>query len=561
MGGDGKDGKGKGKGKGKGNGGRGGGNGKPDAQPRAWQCRSCKSNWNGKDAKFCGGCGSKRAECEFISKPDSRIQAFTDSNESMRKEMADLKKIIDQKGPIGAGGGGRGGNGKGGGNGGTNGGGNVGGKRWGGKAMGSPQPHSLPAASAAPPADSSPLEPTSSPKPVSNFDVLVNFDDTQISLGSLLELLVSNKAYFPEGHRRITEIRSAIDLGHQKRRQVTEPVQLISQTERNIKNSVIKIDKCVNRISTLKTQRQEMDSQIAGEEAKLKYEQTQLQMFKERLDEAKDRQQATAVPSGVLLNQLDGEPGMPTLRRWMQSNFSDLYIHCEQMHWKQQISRHHADLYATWAARQAAINGFATYASNRSVAETDKREVSVARQALQQMLELPHKYVEGLAARAVAEYSAGVECGGRLAIDTQCPVLLSWVKSEDTPFARAATRPGRKRMSGPYLLPENDSSENEPVVVAQYDKSTIWIDARTVILQHDAEMADSLPILGNKRSFEYVQAAELYAASVVQQKHKIMRLPRFSEYMDEVHPESGGGGSSGKGGGGEGNGSPEAKTA
>ena len=314
-------------------------------------------------------------------------------------------------------------------------------------------------------------------------------------------------------------------------------------------------------VSTLKTQRQEMDSQIAGEEAKLKYEQTQLQMFKERLDEAKDRQQATSVPAGVLPNQLDREPGLPTLRKWMQSNYSDLHTHCEQMLWKQQISRHHADLYANWAARQAAINGFAMYAANRSLAEIDHREASVARQAVQQMLELPHQHVEGPAARAVAEYSAGIECGGRLAFDTQCPVLLSWVKSDVTPFARAVTRPGRKRMSGPYLLPEDDSSENEPVVVAPYDKSTIWIDARTVLLQHDAEMADSLPILDNKRSFEYVQAAELYAATVVQQKNKIMRLPRLSDYMDEVHPESGGGGGCSKGCGSEGDGSPEAKTA
>ena len=90
-------------------------------------------------------------------------------------------------------------------------------------------------------------------------------------LADLHDMLESNKAYFPEGHRRIVEIRSAIDVGHQKRADVTEPSVLAQQTERNISNKEKAIDKCFSRIAELKQQRNDIDTQIAAEEEKITF--------------------------------------------------------------------------------------------------------------------------------------------------------------------------------------------------------------------------------------------------------------------------------------------------
>ena len=180
--------------------------------------------------------------------------------------------------------------------------------------------------------------------------MVVTFDNAQISLASLQDMLASNKAHFPEGHRRITEIRDAIEQAHQKRCHITEPATLIQQTERNIASKARAIDKCAVRIADLKSQRDEIDAQIASEETKLKNEQGLLETFRLRLEEAKVKQQATSVATGVLPSELDPEPGMPTLRRWLQANYIDLFTSYEQMQWKQQIARCHADLFANWSA-------------------------------------------------------------------------------------------------------------------------------------------------------------------------------------------------------------------
>ena len=152
-----------------------------------------------------------------------------------------------------------------------------GGKRWGnGKDVSCPPPGQAAAAASQGPvaANGAAASDTPSPsKPVSNYDVLVDFDEAQISLGHLHEMLESTKAYFPEGHKRIVEIRAAIDKGHQKRCQITDPEQLVPQTERNIVNKQRAIDKSISKIDELKAQRDDIDSQISNLESKLKDDQ------------------------------------------------------------------------------------------------------------------------------------------------------------------------------------------------------------------------------------------------------------------------------------------------
>ena len=558
---------GKGKGKGKGGGGGGNakdwgrrGNDKPNDQ-RSWQCRNCKSLTNPKNAKFCGGCASKRDECErqpadsrdkifrdVEKKFAEREKKFAEREKQLRKDFADLKKTFDQKGPNTTGGGNGGGHGggkggNGGGNGAGKGGGNAG-KRWGngnGKDVSCPPPGQAAAAASQGPvaANGAAASDTPSPsKPVSNYDVLVDFDEAQISLGHLHEMLESTKAYFPEGHKRIVEIRAAIDKGHQKRCQITDPEQLVPQTERNIVNKQKAIDKSISKIDELKAQRDDIDSQISNLESKLKDDQTLLEEFKQRLEQAKSRQQQIAAPTGVLPVSLDKEPGMPVLRRWMQANYVDLYNHCEHTQWKQHIAGPHADQFMQWVKHQDAINGFAKYASNRAVAELEPREVEAARGALKCILELPHRFMDGPAARAVDEYSSGIDIGEKQAFGPQCTVLLSWIKDTQVPFAPMGNKKlNRSRMSGPYLLPEEEGKDLEPInISSSYDPTTIWIDARSILRDHDATMLDCLPQPDNKRGYEFIQAAEKYAAAVVQNKDKLRRIPRFDDYIAELAP-------------------------
>ena len=155
--------------------------------------------------------------------------------------------------------------------------------------------------------------------------------------------------------------------------------------------------------------------------------------------------------------------------------------------------------------------------------------------------------MEGPAATAVQAYAEGIECGGSIAFDVQCPVLQQWVKLEDVPFAPiSASSPSRRRMSGPYLLPESDGGEPEPINITNYDQSSIWIEACAVINQHRPELLESLPKNNSqKRSYEYISAAEKYAPD------KMSRIPAFDAYMQEVLQLEGGGG-------GEGNGSTDA---
>ena len=328
---------------------------------------------------------------------------------------------------------------------------------------------------------------------------------------------------------------------------------LAKQTERNISNKEKAIDKCFSRIAELKQQRNEIDTQIAAEEEKLCNEQKLLQTFKQRLGEAKERQVAEGAQSGIPPSQLDSEPGMPTLRPWMQHNYGDLFTQCVHTQWRQPIARPYVDLFANWKTNQDAVNGFAKHAANRLLAEVDSKEALVARQALQCLLELPHKFMRGPAAAAVSKYQNGIECGSAAAFDVNCPVLQSWVRSDVRAFAPVPVRSTRRRMSGPYLLAMDESHEDEPIQVEQYDPQSVFIEARQLLQQHDAEMAECFPLLQleKKRSYEYVQSAEKYAAAVVQHKDKLRRLPKFSAYIDEVLPD----------GGGEGNGSKDLEAA
>ena len=231
----------------------------------------------------------------------------------------------------------------------------------------------------------------------------------------------------------------------------------------------------------------------------------------------------------------------------MQANFVDLFVHCEQMRWQQQIARGHADLFANWQTQQAALNGFAKYSSVRTIADIEPREVQVARGALSQLLTLPHKYMEGPAARAVQLYANGTDLGSRMAFDTQRPVLHGWAKQEDLPFSPAPLRPCKERMSGPYVLPEGSSTEKEALNIAKFDRSSVWIEARSIIDKCRPDLLPSLPSAdeagtAKKRSFKCTEAAEQYAAAVVQYPEKVSRLPLLDEYMQEVCPDGEGGG-------------------
>ena len=128
-------------------------------------------------------------------------------------------------------------------------------------------------------------------------------------------MLASNKAIFHEGHRRIVEIRNAIDQAHNKRCEHTDPTQLVQETERNISNKERSIERCSNKIADLKAQRAEIDESIAAEEGKLRAEQVLLDSFRQRLEMAKVRQQESASPLGVLPAVLDKDVGQPTLRK------------------------------------------------------------------------------------------------------------------------------------------------------------------------------------------------------------------------------------------------------
>jgi len=244
---------------------------------------------------------------------------------------------------------------------------------------------------------------------------------------------------------------------------------------------------------------------------------------------------------------------MPTLKRWMQSNFSELFEHCEQLLWKQCIARAHADLFANWQTQQAAVNAFAKYSSTRSLSEVDSGEAQIARDALAQLLRLPHLFMEGPAMEAVRMYAGGVDCtGDNQPFRTQCPVLLRWVRTDNIPFAPLPAAPSKRRMSGPYLLPEETDGDLEPINVSSYEKGSVWIDARAVISKNRPELLQGLPQFSqqHKRSFEYISAAEKYAAAVAQHPDKVSRLPTFDVYMQEVCPSAEGDeGETGSGGG------------
>ena len=144
-------------------------------------------------------------------------------------------------------------------------------------------------------------------------------------------------------------------------------------------------------------------------------------------------------------------------------------------------------------------------------------------------------------------------CGGSVPFDVQCLVLQQWIKLDGVPFAPISAGPPRKRrISGPYLLPEDAGGEPEPINITEYDQSSVWIEARAIINQHRPEMLESIQKHNSqKRSYESISAAEKYAAAVVQHPDKLSRIPVFDAYMQEVL-------STGGGGGGEGNGSSDA---
>ena len=204
-------------------------------------------------------------------------------------------------------------------------------------------------------------------------------------------MLELEKPLYDEGHSRILALRAAIERGHQLRSDNTEPGLLVTQTERNIANKEKVIDKSTKCIAELKLQRDDIDKQLAAEEAKVCADSQMLETFKQRLQVAKERQRVAGKSAGIRPSTLDPQVGQPTLRTWLQHSFTQVYEWMEELEWDAPIPKKYAESYSTWKTAVDTIEGFARYAGTKVMADVHHDEAEEARRALRNLLDAPGK--------------------------------------------------------------------------------------------------------------------------------------------------------------------------
>ena len=505
----GKDGKGKGKGKAAAGGG-GFGNGKTNSKPSAWQCRKCPNFWNGKDAEFCGKCGGKKSDCIKRDKPDTNLQAVLESNNKLRKEMEELKKSFDKKQPParahqaharkgwGEGGGGNGS-----------------------------------AQSSVPPQQSaSAVDIDPSQKVIPPSEVLVSFCDQQVSLSQLVSMLEASKPCMPETHPRIVELRSAIEQAHKLRSDNTDPYVLGSQTERNIASRKSAIDKAQGELADLRAKRCEIDTAIANKEAKIRYESNLLEIFVARLEEAKKRQALAETPVGAMPSSLDKAAGQPLLRKWIRALYPDAYTVYEARRWEIPIVRAQADLYTQWVGAVGVLNGFASYASTRSVDHIDPCESTEAKRCLEFIMRHPEAcpLAQGQARRAIECHAEGVQPIVAI-FSAECQVLQEWCQPSKVGFAPVSASKERP-LSAPYWLGKPDDPLRRIELKGAFEDAH-WSRARAIIkATHGNVSPADMPSPMDETS--YLQAAQQYCTAVVENEADAAEIPRYSEYLAHV---------------------------
>ena len=504
-------GKGGGKGKGKAKGGKGGVADASDPKPAAWQCRDCPKVWNGKGAVFCGGCGTKKDKCIKVAKPDPKAAKEDDAVAKLRKELAEVKKIVEQKNPPprqpppGRKGGGGGGNGGGG-----------------------ADPPKAPPQQPADPNQSIPQ-----PKSASPNEVLVPYVDQQVSLAALNGMLEASKPYLPESHPRIKELREAIEHAHKLRSDNTDPEVLVPQTERNIAAVKRRIEKAQSQIASLRAQRCEIDQSIANQEQLVRNETELLDTFHARLDEAKGRLQTVQASSGVLPNMLDKTTGQPNLREWMRLSYPEAAPVYESSGWEIPIIRAQADHYAQWKAALGSVNAFASYAATRTLEQICPREAEETRKSLQVLVTCAKaaSLVVGLAAEACKAYADG---GGTTLVpfSADCPLLQQWCQADQTAFAPLSAVP-RRSLSAPYFVPEKPGDPIRFITLKGNFDDGHWARARAIIQALDGNVEDA-DIPRPASTADEIHAAQQYCTAVVENEAEAGKFPKFSQFMAQV---------------------------